>query len=233
MKIIKQYKQVIIFVVFLLVFILAGVFYVFPTILLIKDSREEIKTISLKNDALTQKIQTLNSFSKEILDQRYFLVNQALLQSKNPYQVFDSFDKIMSRIDSKNVVLGEIQFSSGEIKKKENLKANDNLMFETNISGNYDTVLDFIDKLENGYPLMTVKSIDGKLTGDKQVDFGLNITLFVYPEIAFIPSIATPVSGFLSSEDLFFQNLMSSSVSLSLKEEDLSPVKSIREDPFQ
>lgn len=233
MKIIKQYKQVIIFVVFLLVFILAGVFYVFPTILLIKDSREEIKTISLKNDALTQKIQILNSFSKEILDQRYFLVNQALLQSKNPYQVFDSFDKIMSRIDSKNVVLGEIQFSPGEIKKNENLKANDNLMFETNISGNYDTVLDFIDKLENGYPLMTVKSIDGKLTDDKQVDFGLNITLFVYPEIAFIPSLETPVSGFLPNEDSFFENLATSSSSGVLQEDVLIPVKSIREDPFQ
>lgn len=233
MKFLKKYKQIIIFVVFLLVFILAVVLYVIPSIIFIKDTRQEIKSTSLKNEALIQKIQALNSFSKEVLDQRYQLASNALLQTKNPYQVFDSFDKILNQINSRDVALGEIKFSSGEIKQNTDLKTNDNLLFQTKISGNYDSVFDFIDKLESSYPLMTVKSIGGKLTDDKQVNFGLNMTLFVYPEITFIPSLETPIPGFSPSEDLFFQNLMLSSASINLKEADLSPVKSIREDPFR
>lgn len=232
MKIIKKYKQIIVFVIFTLIFILSGIFYAIPSIISINNAQHEIEEISLKNRVLIQKIQTLNSLSKDILSERYAFVNGALLQTKNPYQVFNSFDKILNKINSKDVSLGEIKFSSGEIKKNSDLKVNDNLMFKTSISGNFDTVLDFIEKLENDYPLMTLKSIDGKLKEDRQVNFELNITLFVYPEIAFIPSLETPIAGFLQSENLFFQNLVSTSSGI-LKEEILPPVKSVREDPFR
>lgn len=232
MKYYKKYKWEIILAFFVLIFLGAGIFYIIPTILSIKQSSEKIASVSLKNEGLVKKIQALDSFSKSDLEEKYQLANNALLSTKNPYKVFNSFDSILGQVDAKDLIMGEIKFSPGEVKNNVGINPNDNLSFATTLAGNYDVVTDFINKLESNYPLMDVKSIDGKITDKSQSDFKMTFSLFVYPEITFIPSLETPISGFSQKENDLFNQLIST-VSGALNDNNLKPVTSGREDPFR
>lgn len=199
-KIIGKYKPQITFGAVTVLAVLVCALYIVPAIQTIWEQWEQIDEVTKKNEVLSKKINLLAQTELSGLENKYQLVNGILLKDKNPYRIFSIFDDAISKIDAKNLSLGKIDFSPGEMKKTSVKKtAAGNVMFDVLIKGKYETFLELVKQIETNYPLMSVSATSGKLP-DAEAELNANFVVYVVPEIEFIPSLETPLTEF-SQED--------------------------------
>jgi hypothetical protein len=203
-KNILRFKWFILLGLSCLFFILVLIFFAIPTLLSANAKKIETEALLISNQNLRTKISILDSLNLLDLEEKYRLVNVGILQNKNPFVVLAVFDEIMAKIDPANLTLGPISYSVGEIKEKQ-LKIAD-LAFTQTLKGKRESVNEFVKLTEEGYPLMTIKSIQGKYleSSSMQVDF----ILHVYPEIEQIPSLQTSINAFTFDDQKRFDQII-------------------------
>jgi hypothetical protein len=198
-----RYKWFILAGVSAVFFLLVILAFVLPTIFDIKNKIDQTDAMNAKNQILQTKIQVLDSLVLNDLQDKYKLVNIGLLQNRDPFYVLSMFDNFTSKIDQKNIDLGNISYSVGEIKEKQT--KTDDLVFSQSVSGKIDSVNDFVNLVEKSFPLMSVKSVSGQYDGNSPMM--INFSLYIYPEVKQIPSIDSPLTAFSSTELKLFDEI--------------------------
>jgi hypothetical protein len=199
-----RYQWFIIFGLSLGFFLLLVVVFVVPTFFSIKDKKEKTDILLLKNEIFRNKLTVLNDFVLSDLEEKYELTNVGILPNKNPNLVLAVFDDLLSKVDSGNIDLGNISYSPGEIKEAQTKM--DNLLFSQSIKGKKENLNDFVNLIEKSFPLMTIRTIQGKYGADVAMTMGF--TLYIYPEIKQIPSVDTPVAFFSEKELKVFDEII-------------------------
>lgn len=228
-KELKQYKWMIIFGFSIFFFAATIIFFVVPTLIDIKNKKEQTDILSKKNEVLFSKITQLDSFSMSDLEEKYQLVNIGLLQNKDPYKIFSLFDNVLTKVDPKNITLGKFGFQAGEIKDEKTAAKLTDLVFSQDIEGKMENVSEFVKTIEEGFPLMTVKTLSGQMGENLNVKF--DFLLHVYPETTQIPSLETPITGFSAGDSKVFDGI-SPYLTIYEKSGSTSPQKSGKVDPF-
>jgi hypothetical protein len=203
--------------------------YVVPMLFEVTNKKEQTDVLLLKNQTLRTKIQTLDSFVLADLEEKYQFASVGILQNKNPSLVLLMFDNLLSKIDPKNIDLGSISYSPGEVKEKQLMT--DDLLFSQSVKGQTEKVNEFVNLIEKSFPIVSVRSIEGQYTGNLAMI--MNFTLHIYPEVKQIPSIETPLSAFSPTELKLFDEIMPFASIFSSGKEGASTVqKSGKTNPF-
>lgn len=228
-KILKQ-KWVIILFSICFIFVCAIIFYIVPTISVISEKKNKLASLLKTNELLFDKIKVLDSFELKDLEDKYVLANVGLFANRDPYRVISVFDDILSKTGEQKIVLGPLQFSVGDIAGKTNNK-NENLLFIQRVNGSFEDVINFVNLIENGYPIMSVSSLRGR--PNETLDSEITFTLYIVPDSLTIPSIETPIASFSPEEIKLFEKIKPYSSIFSLdnqKDYDIQNLK--RSDPF-
>ncbi len=207
-------------------------FFIVPNIQLILDEKRETETIKQKNEVLATKLEALGKLETPDLEEKYKLLARVVLKDKNPYLVFTAIDNFLAGISDKDIAIGKLEFSPGEVKdEKAKLKDTQNLNLDFPIQGKFQTILELVRLIESEYPLMSLSGITGAFNDNSQADLKLKVLIYVVPEATQIPSLETPIIGFSDSEKTLFDDLMR--LAATEGEKSYVPQRFDRKDIFQ
>lgn len=198
-----KYKWIAVLIFSIVFFIGVLVFFDIPAIIAIQEKKQQTDDIAAKNVILQTKLSTLDSLLLSDLETKYQLANVALLSSRDPIHILSLLDNSLARVDTANLSLGEVQFESGEVKNEKDRK--EDLLFFQKMEGKKDVIRDFMETIEKGYPLITIKSMEGKF--DETSLLQLNFVVHVYPEVKQLPSLETPIDVFSKADNDYFEKI--------------------------
>lgn len=165
--------------------------------------RDDLVILEDEVNTLKKKQSDLNTTLSQVTEGDIGLINNVLSSSKPFLEILYALAEARSAypvtFSQLNFSPGEVATSSATSSRKKNVAKQEYLTLNLNITGRHDTLMLFLDRIENMQPLSTITALDLNKRDDGFSSAKLEIRTYYYTQ-AVNPSIAAAVPTISSTD---------------------------------